>query len=97
PKLPLLPSPTLFRSRQDTHDTDLHRRATLDRAQQHISIRGAADDERGRRVPRLSVPKCAGVAKVAIGDARARQKCDLQQPIKDRSEEHTSELQSLAY
>ena len=67
--------------RQDAHRTDLRHRAAFDRTQQHVGVGGAANDEDRRRTARLGVLKRAGVAEIAIGDARARQKCDLQQPI----------------
>ena len=56
---------------------DLGHRPALDRAQQHVRVRGMAKHQDRRRIGGLGVVQRAREAEVAIGDARPAEERDL--------------------
>src|SRR5687767_15533799 len=89
PSSTLFPYTTLFRSEECRQPVGVH-----DRGVDHASGRDAraADDERNAYAAFVEVA-LAGAERCVVGDARVRPFGHVQA----RSEEHTSELQSLAY
>ena len=69
------------RRRQDADGAHPATRAALDRAQQHLGIRGTPEDERGQRVLAAYRLLCARVAELAVDRARADKKRDLHEPV----------------
>src|SRR5262245_22343867 len=57
--------------RQNADGLDLRHRPALNRTQQNINISSATEDEHRRRIAGLGVLKRAGIAEIAVGDARS--------------------------